>query len=58
MQQQALGPPEKSTQHPGPGTGDLEGDAERERRGGDRHRTAGETGHIDIPGENEMSTDK
>ena len=28
--QQTLGPPERSTQHRGPGTGDLKGDAERE----------------------------
>ena len=35
--QQTTGPPKKSTQHQGPGTGDLEGDAKRERRGGERH---------------------
>ena len=35
-------------QHQGPRTGDLEGDAEIERRGRERHKTAGETGHIDI----------
>ena len=30
--QQATGPPEKSIQYRGPGTGDLEEDAQRERR--------------------------
>ena len=45
-------------QHQGPGTGDLDGDAERERRGVDRYRTAGETGHIDILSENELNTEK
>ena len=53
-----MGPPEKSMQHQGPGTGDLEGDAERERTGGERQKTAGETGHIDIPSKNEMNTEK
>ena len=31
--QRTPGPPEKSTQHQGPVTGDLEGHAEREKRG-------------------------
>ena len=33
----------------------MEGDAERERRGGEKHHRAGETGHIDIPSANEMN---
>ena len=30
----------------------------RERRGGERHRTARGTGQLDIPSENEMNTEK
>ena len=45
-------PPEKSTQHQGPGTGDLEVDAKREREEGGRDaEQQGGTGHTDIPSE-------
>ena len=38
---------QKFMQHKGLATGDLDGDVERERRGEEKHKTAGETGHID-----------
>ena len=47
-----------SMQHQGLGTGDLEGDPEWEKRGGERHRTAGETEPIYIPSQNEMNREK
>ena len=48
----------KFAQHDGSATGDLEGNVEKERRGGKRHKTEGETGHVNIPGEKKMSREE
>ena len=52
------GQKDRTESNEGPVTGDLEGDTERDRIGGERHKTAGEIRHIDIPGEKTIKMKK
>ena len=45
-------------QHEGPDMGDLQKDAEKERRGGERCKTARTIGHTDNSGEKKMKEEK